>query len=277
MKLTQLIPRALLAFVAVCITQILAGILIPMKPVALPHFLQWLLLSNAVTVAALAVVAARTDWRGWRLGIAVAAIPVVIHTLDMLEGIVFLKNSSVEWGRIFVYTLVSACLSVPVWMLLFGRRDKAASGQNRIQMQLPGEWAWKFVVSDFAYLALYFLAGTIIWPYVKDFYATQYVPSRVTISELQLLIRGPVFILLCLFLARTLRLPRLRGALGVGAVFTLLSGVAPLLIPNPYFPDIVRWAHFCEVTSSNFVFGAIVAWLWGQRETVHAQVLHSAA
>jgi hypothetical protein len=277
MKLSQSIPRALLAFVAVCIAQILAGILIPMKPVALPHFLQWLLLSNAVTVAAQDIVAARTAWRGWRLGIAVAAIPVVIHTLDMLEGIVFLKNSPVDWGRIFVYTLVSAALSVPVWMLLFGRRDNAASKHHPVEVQSPIEWAWKFVVSDLAYLSLYFLAGTIIWPYVKNFYATQYLPSRVTISELQLLIRGPVFILLCLFLVRMLRLPRLIGALAVGAVFTLLSGVAPLLIPNPYFPDIVRWAHFCEVTSSNFVFGAIVAWLWGQREPAPAHVLHTAA
>lgn len=277
MKLSQLIPRALLAFVAVCITQILAGILIPMKPVALPHFLQWLLLSNAVTVAALAVVAARTDWRGWRLGIAVAAIPVVIHALDMLEGIVFLKNSPVEWGKIFVYTLVSAALSVPVWMLLFGRRANVLEHYHPIQAQAPIQRAWKFAVSDVAYLVLYLTAGTIIFPYVKDFYATQYLPPMSALAALQLGIRGPIFILLCLFLARMLGLPRLRGALAVGAVFTLLSGVAPLLIPNPYFPDIVRWAHFCEVTSSNFVFGAVVAWLWGQRETAPANVLYTAA
>ncbi len=276
MKLSQAIPRALLAFVAVCITQILAGILIPMKPVALPHFLQWLLLSNAVTVAALAVVAARTDWRGWRLGIAVAAIPVVIHTLDMLEGIVFLKNSPVEWGRISVYTVVSAALSVPVWMLLFGRREKVLEHYHPMQAQSPSQRAWKFAVSDVAYLVLYLTAGTIIFPYVKDFYATQYLPPMSALAALQLGIRGPIFILLCLFLARMIGLPRLRGALAVGAVFTLLSGVAPLLIPNPYFPDIVRWAHFCEVTSSNFVFGAVVAWLWSQCETASAHVLHTA-
>lgn len=278
MKLSSAILRTLLAFVAFCIVQIVAGILIPMKPVAIPHFLQWLLLSNAVTVAALAVVAARTDWRGWRLGVAIAAIPVVIHTLDMLEGIVFLKNSPVEWGRIFLYTLVSSALTIPVWMLLFGRRANVATGDDQpISASSPGERAWKFVVSDVAYLILYFTAGTIIFPYVKDFYATQYLPPRLTISAVQLLVRGPIFVLLCLFLFRMLRLPRLSGALAVGAVFTLLSGVAPLLIPNPYFPEVVRWAHFCEVTSSNFVFGAFVAWLWGQPEPQEARVLSTAA
>ena len=98
-----------------------------------------------------------------------------------------------------------------------------------------------------------------------------------TILGLQLLVRGPVFILLCLALVRMLGLPRLGGALAVGAVFTILSGVAPLLMPNPFFPDAVRWAHFCEVTSSNFVFGAIVGWLWGQPKLAQSQPVHQAA
>ena len=97
------------------------------------------------------------------------------------------------------------------------------------------------------------------------------------IAAVQLSIRGPLFVLLCLFLTRMLRLPRLSGVLAVGTVFTLLSGVAPLLIPNPYFPDVVRWAHFCEVTSSNFLFGAFVAWLWGQPKPQEARVLRTAA
>lgn len=278
MKLSSAILRGSLAFVAFCVIQVLAGIVVPMKPVAIPHFLQWILLSNAVTVAALTVVAARTDWRGWRLGVAVAAIPVVIHALDMLEGIVFLKNSPVDWGRIFLYTVVSAALSVPMWMLLFGRRENAAPGHHDLIRPKPrGERVWKFAVSDVAYLFLYLTAGTIIFPYVKDFYATQQLPSMATICELQLSVRGPVFVLLCLFLTRMLRLPRLSGALAVGAVFTLLSGVAPLLIPNPYFPDVVRWAHFCEVTSSNFLFGALVAWLWAPRPTAQPQELLAAA
>ena len=59
------------------------------------------------------------------------------------------------------------------------------------------------------------------------------------------------------------RLPRWSGALAVGLAFTLVSGVATLIIPNPFFPDSVRWVHFGEVTSSNFVFGVVVGWVWG--------------
>ncbi len=90
---------------------------------------------------------------------------------------------------------------------------------------------------------------------------------------LELLVRGPAFVAICLLLVRMLGLPRLSGALAAGAVFALLSGVAPLLTPNPYFPEIVHWAHFCETTSSNFVFAALVAWFWGQPKLIHAKGL----
>jgi len=278
MKVSNAIVRGLLVFVAVCVIQTIVGMLVPMKPVAIPHFLQWWLLTNAVVVAALTVVAIRSEWRGWRLGVALAAIPLIIESVNLLEGVVFLTDSQVEWGKILLHAAISAALIVPVWMLLFGRRTDAPQEHSHpIASKSRGERAWKFVVSDFAYIFLYMAAGLIIFPYVKDFYATQHVPAMKTIVALQLLVRGPVFIVLCLGLVRMLGLPRLAGALAVGAVFTILSGVAPLLMPNPYFPDAVRWVHFCEVTSSNFVFGAIVGWLWAQPEVAHSRALHQAA
>jgi hypothetical protein len=212
------------------------------------------------------------------LGAALAAIPLVIASVNLLEGAIFLKNSPLEFGRIFVYTVISAVLIVPVWALLFAKRDGVAPEHyHPIQTKSFGERAWKFAVSDLTYLFLYYGTGMIIYPYVKAFYATQTVPSLGGIAALQLLVRGPVFILVCLALTRMLGMPRLSGALTVGLVFTLLSGVAPLLMPNPIFPDSVRWAHFCEVSSENFVFGAIVAWLWGQPLLTQPLALRHAA
>jgi len=278
MKSSGVILRGLLVFIAVCFIQIVAGMLVPMNTAAAPHIFQWLMLTNAVVVTALTVVAVRSEWRGWRLGIALAAIPLAIESVNLLEGAVFLTNSHLQGGLIFLHTLISAVLIVPIWMLLFGRRDQGVPEHyHPIEAKSRGERAWKFVVSDLTYLVLYFGTGMIIFPYVKDFYATQQLPSPGMIVALQLSIRGPVFVLLCLALARMLGLPRLSGALAVGAVFTLLSGVAPLLMPNPYFPDAVRWVHFCEVTSENFIFGAIVAWLWGRPLPVHPKLLQQAA
>lgn len=278
MKTSGAILRALLVFVAVCIIQMVAGILVPMKTVLPPHVLAWMLLMNAVVVSALSFVAVRAEWRGWKLGTALAAIPATIASVNLLEGVVFLTNTQLEWGRIFVYTLISAALVVPVWMLLFGRHNDAPQEHfHPIASKSRGERAWKFALSDLTYILLYYGTGMIIFPYVKDFYATQHIPPMGTIVALQLLVRGPVFVLVCLALTRMLGLPRVRGAIAVGIVFTLLSGVAPLLMPNPVFPDSVRWVHFCEVTSENFVFGAIVAWLWGPPKLAAPALLHQAA
>ncbi len=265
MKLSSAIVRSLLAFVAFCIIQMVTGSLLMTAPkTGLPaNALPWLLLSNALAVATLTVVALRSDWRGWRLGAAVAGIPLIISCADAIEGMFFLTNSPIDWRGLFAYSFASAVLIMPVWILLFGRRATApeelvVSSATRSL----GERVGKFVVSDGAYALLYIVAGTIIFPYIKAFYATQQVPSMPKIFAMQLLVRGPIFLGVCLTLRRMLRLPRMGGALAVGFVFAILSGVVPLLVPNPFFPDAVRWAHLCETTSSNFLFGAIVAWLW---------------
>ncbi len=278
MTFSKIILRGLLAFVAICVVQVVAGMLVPMKPVAVPGLLLWMLLTTALTVAALSIVAARTDRRGWLLGAEVAAIPLVVFCIDLIEGVVFLPNAGIDWGRIFLYTLVSAVLSIPVWTLLFGmRREASPDHYQPIRAKSWAERAWKFALCDLTYLFLYFAAGTIIFPYVKDFYATQHLPSAGQIVALQLFVRGPMFVLLALALTRMLGLPRTSGAIAVGVVFTFLTGVVPLLTPNPFFPDVVRWVHFAEVTSENFVFAAVVAWLWGPPKLAQPQALQQAA
>jgi hypothetical protein len=150
MTFSQAVLRALLAFVGFVVIQIITGMLVPMKPVALPHIFQWMLLSNAVVVTSLSIVAVRTKWRGWKMGAAVASIPLSVRKR-------FLRHAA---------------------FALDGRNGRVASDNPR--------------------------AG--VCTSVRRF-------------------------------TRMLGLPRLSGALAVGAVFTLLSGVAPLLMPNPFFPD----------------------------------------
>jgi len=280
MKLSTAILRAMLVFVAVCVIQAVAGTLVlaPAKSPSLPNAMYWMLLSNALVVASLGLVATRSDWRGWRLGAAMAGIPLGIGCLNGIEGVVFLTNIGMDWRRFFAYMIVSAILIMPVWTLLFGRRtDVSPEHFHPMATKSTAEKIWKFLVSDVAYAFFYLGAGTMVFPYVKDYYATQHLPAMSNLIALQLLLRGPLFIVICLVLVRMLGLRGLQGALAVGAVFTLLSGVTPLLLPNPYMPDAVRWAHMCEVTSSNFVFGAMMAWLWGEPDPARGLVLHQTA
>lgn len=264
MSFSKTIVRALLAFVATVVMQAVAGILVPMQPFAAPHLLLWLMASNALTVAALAVVASRCRWRGWKLGTAVAAIPLALAFVNFIDGVIYLPNAHLDWGRIFLFMLVSAVLSIPVWALLFGRgKEISSESAGSLPSKSWREHAWRFLLADFLYLVLYFVAGTIIYPYIREFYTTQHVPSFMNVAALQFFIRGPMFVLICRGLVRMVGLPRMSGAVVAGVVFAVLSGVAPLLLPNPVFPDVVRWAHLCEVSSENFVLCVFVAWMWG--------------
>lgn len=269
MRVGKTLPRALWGWVALVAGQVMAGIIVSMKAPAAPHVFAWTLVADVLIVAALGSAAMRSDWRGLKLGLALYSIPFVLWLTDALEGVVFLKPSNVPWLGLTAYTAVAYGLAVPLWVVIFTRHRGPVSGSSQaFSRGSIGQKLWGFAASDFAYAFLYLLAGTIVFPFVRAFYATQSVPPLWKVVALQLVVRGPVLVLICLCLLRLLRLPRSSGAFAVGAIFAILSGFAPLLIPNPFLPDSVRWAHLCEVTSSNFLFAGLVAWIWGKADNL---------
>lgn len=267
------LDKILLGWLALVAAQVLSGIAVPIHAVAPPNALEWMLLTDLLMAAVLGVVAVRSDWVGWRLALTLVAIAWSINLVDMIEGSIFLKHSGIPWRPLILNMSVTYVLVLPLWRYIFGRGEAVPAHYSPFLQKSAGTALWKVVLSDVSYLFLYFTAGAIIFPFVKNFYATQTLPSYGTIVSLQLLLRGPVFVLVCLLLVRMIGLSRWQGALAVGLAFTILSGVAPLLMPNPYFPDYVRWTHFGEVTSSNFVFGCLVGLIWGKPKGTSATPL----
>jgi hypothetical protein len=253
--------RILLAWAALTVAQMVADIAVRVSPLVIEHQNAWVAVTNLLVCAALGFVAIRSDWRGWRLGLALIAIPLSIYVVDTIEGIVFLHMES-GW-RLIAQAVLTYVIVLPIWIFIFGKGRDAVSvsyhpfGSRGIRQNLG-----RFVAADISYIVLYLAAGLIIFPFVRDFYATQSLPSIGTTLALQLLCRGPVFVAVCMLLVRMLNLRGMAGGLAVGIVFTTLSGVVPLLTPSPYLPDSIRWVHFFEVVISNFLFGSIVAWFW---------------
>lgn len=267
MNSMKIVVRLVLAWIALLAAQVVAGMFIHVNAQPMPGIMRWLMLSDAFVVLALGAAALRSDWRDWRLPGAMFAIPAAIATVNMVEGVLFLPNAHMDWRGIFALTIVGYAIAAGLWLLLFrGAPVPSASVEATLPHRSFLQILSRAVLCSASYVLLYFLAGSIIFAYVRDFYATQHIPGPGEIVALQFLLRGPVFIMVCLLLLRMFRLPHFAGALAVGLAFTVLSGVAPLIMPNPIFPDAVRWVHFGEVTSSNFVFGCIVGWVWGHRE-----------
>jgi hypothetical protein len=129
--------------------------------------------------------------------------------------------------------------------------------------------AWRPSLSALAivsglYVVTYFAAGTLVFPFVESFYATRALPSTVAIVTMQLFVRGPLFGLILAWVASSTRGTRIARACWAGATLSLLGGVAPLLLPNPFFTDAARWAHFVETSSSNLIFGAVAGWIFAR-------------
>ena len=269
MTTAKVIFRLILAWIAMFAAQIATGIAIHPKTPANPHPLLFLMVNNAFIVVAMGAAALRSDWRDWRLASALFVVPAAIGVANGIEGAWYLPNVGIEWRGTLLYGVVSSAVAAVLWLLIF---RSAAVPESTVSSTLPergpGRKFWLFVLCSACYVFLYFLAGTIIFPFVRDYYATQHLPGFAQIVAMQFFVRGPVFVAVCLILLRMFRLPHLSGALAVGVAFSFISGVAALIMPNGIFPDTVRWAHFWEVSCSNFVFGFVVAWIWGHAQRV---------
>jgi hypothetical protein len=200
MKFHSLLIRALLAGGALIAVQMIVGAILPIPaPADAGNVFAWWAVAQLLSVGSLAFITAHVDWRGLRLGLALSAIPLAITTVNFIEGAVFLGPSDINWPRLFAQSFLTYAVLVPVWGLIFSRGREVASPNFEPMLSRPlGQRLWRFAISDIAYLVLYFTAGAIIFPYVRDFYATQSVPQRATIALLQLGLRGPVFVLVCL-------------------------------------------------------------------------------
>ncbi len=273
MNIVKIVSRLVMAWIALMAAQIAVGMVIHPKTPANPNPLLFLMVYDASIVLAIGAAALRSDWRDWRLVRALFLVSAGIGVANWIEGAWYLPNVGIDWRATLIYDVVSLGVASLLWLLVF---RTAPVPESNVSSTLPdrsfSQKLWRSVLCSACYVFLYFLAGMIIFPFVRDYYATQHLPSFGQIVAMQFLLRGPMFILVCLTLIRMFRLPHLSGAVAVGLAFTFISGVAALIMPNGIFPDSVRWAHFCEVTSSNFVFGCVVGWVWGSTQRVAHRV-----
>ena len=259
MNLLATVRRIFLIWATLFVARTVAGAILPFQAPAPENMLPWFLAAYFLIAVAIAVLVTRSNWQRWQNSVAACAILLAIELINMIEGIVFLNLHI--WGRLLGQLVIFYAILAPLWMLILPKVKGETTTPAYGSLLVPSGRFWRFLLSDLAYLLFYFTAGTIIFPFVRNYYASLGLPSTAQIVSLQFLVRGPLFIGVCLLLTRMLRMTGALGWLTTGAVFAVVSGIA-LIIPNPYFPDSVRWVHFWEVSSSNFLFAVFVSWLW---------------
>jgi hypothetical protein len=92
MNALRIVVRFVLAWMALLAAQIVVGMVVHPKTPANPHPMLFLMVSNAFIVLALGWAALRSDWRDWRLLIAVFFVRAVVEFANWIEGALYLTR-----------------------------------------------------------------------------------------------------------------------------------------------------------------------------------------
>lgn len=214
------------------------------------------LLSRALVVSVLTGIVLQSKLRNHHLIIAIFTLIFVIsHLLTLIEAIAF--GFDVPKWQFFISGILSSAIFSFLLVLIFRKMNKTKilpEGFNNLPFI---SIIWRIGVLGLIYMVIYTIAGMIVLPFVKNFYATLTIPGLSILLPLQIL-RGALYVVACLYLILNAKGSRIEKAIWIGLAFSILGGIAPLLLPNPLMPLEIRIAHGFEIGISNFIFGVIV-------------------
>jgi hypothetical protein len=220
-------------------------------------------LPNLLVVLALALVAASSRHEGWKLSGTLFVLYFGINQLNTLdEALLFNVGVKVSQAiHMMTSGFFTSLIFAPLLALILGCWKKNLQEEARpLVPRSAANRAGRILLGDVLYVLCYFVAGMIVFPFVKDFYAGVKLPGPASVLELQVF-RGLVYVAAGLAVADGMKGERGRTAVALGLSFPILAGVAPLLLPNPYLPDYVRLAHGFEIGISNLVYGVLLGYL----------------
>jgi hypothetical protein len=228
----------------------------------------------------------RSRWHGIKLVVFVALVHYIVQFfMGEVEAIFFRASLKIPIKLVYAQLAsgaVFAFLFALIAVLILGRMKpaKEMSEDPNLRLIMPkGEFILKFLIlSIIVYPLLYFLFGYFVawqFPAVREFYSgsTAHAPffpfMRTQLATNSILVfwqmaRGAVWVLVALPVIRMLKGTAREAAVTLGLIFALVMN-SQHIPPNPYMPGIVRFAHFIETASSNFLWGMLIVWLLHRR------------
>jgi hypothetical protein len=231
------------------------------------RFSGWIPLSNGLTVGIVYAVAMASGTRSWPLFRLLFQLYAGVNVLNIqIENLVF---GIVPPGEIVETTatglLAAAGVSAALaWASTRDPSDRLSDAHGT----LTGNVWWKLPALAVLYIGLFLIAGSLIFPYIREFYARNNVIVMPTFGVLLLteFIRGLVHAVSLGPFLRTMSGRRLQAALLAGLALPILGGISSLLLPiDDILPPEIRRVHIAEIFGSNFLFGVITAWLLVRR------------
>jgi hypothetical protein len=213
----------------------------------------------------------RSSWPRWRTVLAVWASLALIRSIGLgIEGALFKPAGAAASLSGAAAGIVVAFLTawLAVWLLA---RPAGLEGGAPKAERAWWSWLWRVVVVGLAYFFFYFVFGAAnAFLYTMSFYRDnpQYglsMPPASAVFAAQL-IRGPLFALGSLFIARAARASRARLALWLGILLFVIGGFAPYVeVTFRTMPLGFNLATLAEILLQNFLTGVVAAYLFGAK------------
>lgn len=212
-----------------------------------------------LNLAVLLMIARASAASGWRLVLMLFLAAFVVGSANnLLEAAVYGVLAPRQVITAAVPAAIIFAILSPVAVLFAGRWRSADVQPVRQGIELTPLILLGVVA---AYELLYWTAGTLVYPYIANFYADKTIPPVPMVAGLQV-VRSLIFLGAIYPLLKS----GLRWApLVLALVYSVIGGVAPLLPDNPYMPADIRFYHGVETSTSNFIFGLMVGFLFTRR------------
>jgi hypothetical protein len=231
----------------------------------------WFLAGTLICLA-LSPFIIHSSWTRARTVFAAWAVFAFARSLGLgIEGALFKPTAAI--GAVFgavlgvLVGLLVAWLSVRLLM----PTSQASRGSAEPDRSWWG-WTWRVIAVGLAYFVFYFIFGaTNAFLYTLNFYRNnpQYglnLPAPGIIFLAQLL-KGPLFALGLLFVARAAILPRRQLGLWLGILLFVVGGVAPYVeVTFRTMPLGFNLATLTEMLFQNVLTGIVAAYLYGTRQ-----------
>lgn len=229
-----------------------------------------LLLSCFITSLVLSLWLYHLAWQGWKAILTVFIVYFTANTfMTQIESIFFnsaLQIPTIVIGQIILSGLLISVLYAPISVFIMGKgRTKHSSSLTfKFSSQLLKTTMYIALVYVFIYFIFgyyvawqseavraYYSGSTAILPFSSHMLGV--IQTEVGLIPFQFF-RGLIWAGLAILIDRSVEAPWGLRAVLTGLIFgVMLAG--GLLLPNPFIPEAVRWAHLWETSTSNFLFG----------------------
>jgi len=226
----------------------------------------WLFLSDLMVVFLLCLVAINNRYDSYKLIAIIFMIFFGVGSFNILiEAYIFNVTDQTETlQQILLNAFEMAIFSIFFIKFIVKKSDSQSISFERRKF---GSWLWRIFSGNILYLFLYILAGMILYlsmPRLNEFYGDK-IPPMELIIKTQIFLRAFVFMAIAVLINRTVVLPKYQKAVLVGLIFSVIGGIAPLIVPSELMPQFVRIGHGFEVGISNFLYGFLLSLLLFQK------------